>query len=203
MSEVATASFRSWEALSPVILKPAGLISASFSRAGVGDFRAAAAYVHQIPYGRNIDRTDALVVMREGRGTCSTKHALLRRLAQEQELRIGLMLGIYEMNSRNTPGVANVLEKYRLESLPEAHCYLRSGQNRIDVTRVTATSPAERITRLIYEEEISPDQIGNYKASLHRRFLEQWMEETAVGAEYTLDEVWRVREACILALEQL
>lgn len=73
----------SWEALEPIILKPAGVITAAFMGVAVQDFRAPAAYVNRIPYGRNTNREDALAVMSEGQGTCSTKHALLRRLALE------------------------------------------------------------------------------------------------------------------------
>ena len=193
---------RSWEALNPVILKPAGLISAAFMEVGVRDFRAAAAYVNRIPYGRNTNPEDRLAVMSEGRGTCSTKHALLRRLALEQDIEIALVIGIYQMNARNTPGVGDVLEKYGLKSLPEAHCYLRSGQKRIDVTRVTGHCPSEEITDFMYEESISPDQTGEYKATLHRRFLREWVEDITTGAAYTLDDVWRIREECISALAE-
>jgi hypothetical protein len=192
----------SWEALDSAILKPAGVVTAAFVAAGLQDFREAAAYVNRMPYGRNTSPKDALAVISEGRGTCSTKHALLRRLAMEQHLNIALVIGIYQMNQRNTPGVEMVLEKYQLESLPEAHCYLRSGHKKIDVTRVVADSSPEPISGFIYEEEIAPDQIGEYKASLHRRFLKQWMEETTAGTEYTLAELWRIREECIAALEQ-
>jgi len=190
----------SWEALNPVILKPAGVITAAFMGVGVRDFQAAAAYVNRIPYGRNTNREDALAVISEGRGTCSTKHALLRRLALEQDLEIALVIGIYQMNARNTPGVGDVLEKYGLESLPEAHCYLHSGQNRIDVTRVLEHRPSEAITDFIYEEKISPDQTGEYNATLHRRFLRQWVEDITAGVAYNLDDVWRIREECISAL---
>src|SRR6185369_1548349 len=88
----------SWEALEPVILKPAGVVSSRFIEVQVRDFREAAAYVHRLPYGRNTNRSDALAVIREGHGTCSTKHALLRRLALEQDIDIALVIGIYEMN---------------------------------------------------------------------------------------------------------
>jgi hypothetical protein len=192
----------SWKALDPNILKPAGVVTAAFVAAGLQDFRQAAAYVNLLPYGRNTNRTEALVVMKEGRGTCSTKHALLRRLAIEQNLNIALVIGIYQMNQRNTPGVGMVLEKFGLRSLPEAHCYLCLGYKRIDVTRIIADSDAEQITHFIHEEEIAPDQIGEYKTSLHRRFLKLCMEEPASRIQYTLTDLWRIREECIAALEQ-
>jgi len=190
----------SWEALEPVILKPAGVVSSRFIEVQVRDFREAAAYVHRLPYGRNTNRSDALAVIREGHGTCSTKHALLRRLALEQDIDIALVIGIYEMNQENTPGVGDVLEKYGLKNLPEAHCYLRSGQMKVDVTREMRGYRSE-IPGFVYEEEIAPDQIGDYKASVHRRFLKQWMERRTLGTGHTLDDLWRIREECIAALE--
>jgi len=53
-------------------------------------------------------------VLNERRGPCSTKHALLKALADEQGLPIRLMLGIYEMNARNTPGIGRVLEEHHM-----------------------------------------------------------------------------------------
>jgi hypothetical protein len=57
---------------------------------------------------------DILAVLNERRGPCSTKHALLKALADEQGLPIRLMLGIYEMNARNTPGIGRVLEEHHM-----------------------------------------------------------------------------------------
>ncbi|MGA9669115.1 MAG: hypothetical protein WBQ94_07905 [Terracidiphilus sp.] len=192
----------SWEALESLVLKPAGVVTAAFTAIEIRDFRNAAAHVAHLPYGRNTDPTSVLAVIKEKRGTCSTKHALLRRLAVEQTFDIALVIGVYEMNQRNTPGVGMVLEKYGLQSLPEAHCYLRAARKRIDVTRVTADSAAEPITRFIHEEEISPDQIGEYKISLHRHFLQLWMEKTAAEATYAVTDLWRIREECIASLAQ-
>lgn len=189
----------SWEVLEPVILKPSGVITAAFVAAGVRDFCAAAAYVNRIPYGRISNRDDLLGVLSEGRGTCSTKHAILTRLAQEQGIKIALVIGIYRMNARNTPGVGPILEKYGLDSLPEAHCFLRYAEMRVDVTRA-GSNPSEEIIKFTYEEDISPDQIGEYKISLHRRFLSQWMGEVHATTRYSLDELWQIREACIAAL---
>ena len=192
-------SIRSWEALDPVPLKPAGEVSAAFILAGSLDYRAAARFVCGLPYGRNTAISDPLIVMREYRGTCSTKHALLRRLAVEQGLDVALVLGIYEMQERNTPGVGPILKKYGLADLPEAHCYLLYRSNRIDVTREIAASQ-EVISRFDYEQDIDAEQIGDYKRTLHRQFLQRWITETAAAGGRDLDEIWRIREECIAAL---
>ena len=193
----------SWEALEPSVLRPAGIVTTAFSAAGTQDFRAAAAYVSSLAYGRNASPADALCVIQEGRGTCSTKHALLRRLALEQGLDIALFLGLYEMTERNTPGVGRSLAANGFDRLLEAHCYLRSGLRRIDVTRVTRQAPVAPIGPFLHEEEIAPEQIGDYKTSLHRKFLWQWAERENLGKLHTLEDLWRIREQCIAALSGL
>ena len=189
----------SWEAVPDVALKAAGPISDAFLRIGIDDFRTAARHVNGLPYGRNLDKGDPVAVLREGRGTCSTKHALLRRLASEQGIGIALMIGIYEMTERNTPGVGRILARYGLERIPEAHCHMRYRERRIDVTR--SAQGAEEIGRFIHEEEIAPEQIGEYKVGVHQRFMRRWIEEhrrEAGGIEF--EEMWRIREECIAAL---
>ncbi len=66
---------QSWPALPDIPLQPAGQIVADFIARGITDFRAAGRYLHHLPYGRNADRSDFRLVLPEGRGTCSTKHA--------------------------------------------------------------------------------------------------------------------------------
>src|SRR6266850_7246900 len=129
-----------------------GPVTRLFRTAGVRDFAAAAHYIWELPYGRIADRNELGLVLSEGRGTCSTKHALLAELAREQDISVQLTLGIYEMSERNTPGVGQVLNKYGLSYIPEAHCYLRYKGERIDVTGVP--TGAEPIDELLYEEPI-------------------------------------------------
>lgn len=192
---------QSWPALPNVLLQPIGQITADFIARGITDFRAAGRCLHHLPYGRNVDRSNFLLVLPEGRGTCSTKHALLAELAHEQDLPIVLALGIYEMHERNTPGSGVVLDKYGLQCIPEAHCYLRYGGVRIDITR-SGTEPTEPIGRFLHEEAIIPAQIGDYKVQLHQQFLRSWMANANVVGGRSFAEVWKIREECILALAQ-
>jgi hypothetical protein len=136
--------------------------------------------------------------MGERRGTCSTKHALLARLAAEQEIPIALMLGIYQMNARNTPGVETVLARYGLASIPEAHCYLEYAGERIDVTR--NLSGAEPIGPMMYEETIAPERIGSYKIAFHRRHLREFAQRAGTRLNLDFEALWIIREECIAAL---
>lgn len=191
---------RSWDALPDVSLTPAGPLSAACIALGLTDVRSVGRYLQALPYGRTANRTDYQAVLRQSKGTCSTKHAFLIALANEQKLALALTLGIYEMNERNTPGVGPVLASYRLAFIPEAHCYVTCGATRIDVTR-SGVAPAEPISRFLHEETIVPRQIGDYKVAMHRQFMQDWVHhhpEMAAGLSF--EQVWQVRELCIAAL---
>ena len=184
--------------LSAQALSNDGRITRLFREAGVDDFAGAARYLLKLPYGRIADRNRVWLVLTEGRGTCTTKHALLAQLAREQAIDVQLMLGIYEMNERNTPGVGHVLSKYGMESIPEAHCYLRLNGSRIDVTGVPVG--AEPIGRFLHEEPITVEQIGEYKNRVHRQFLNEWVAGKQELDGLTNDDFWRIREECLAAL---
>jgi len=175
-----------------------GVVTRPFRDRGITDFAAAAHYVQSLPYGRTSRRDDVTLVLTEGRGTCSTKHALLAALGAEIGLDVILTLGIYEMSEANTPGVGPVLARHGLTAIPEAHCYLVSDGRRIDVTRdVTAAEP---IPAFLHEEPIRIDQIGDYKVDLHRRVLAEWMSRDVAAHGRTLSDLWAIREECIARL---
>ena len=83
-------------------------------------------YVKKIPYGRNSSRINFSQVITEERGTCSSKHAFVKAIAQENDLEnIKLILCLYKMTEKNTPGIGNELTKNGIEYIPEAHCYIK------------------------------------------------------------------------------
>lgn len=175
-------------------LRPLGPAAEAFLERGVDSYRSAAELVWRLPYGRGARRDD-LLVLGERRGTCSTKHALLARLAREHGVDVQLVLVIYLMDERNTPGVGPVLASHGLTVLPEAHCVLRWEGADVDVTRrggLELTGP------WLLEMVITPEDIAELKVVVHRRFLAQWMVANLPG--WTLESLWRAREACIAGL---
>ncbi len=170
-------------------------VSQQISAKGLPTFHSLAAWIQALPYARNSDRSDFRLVVSEQKGTCSTKHALLAHVADQHREPVVLTLGIYEMTAGNTPGVGRILERHGLTSLPEAHCYLVSGLHRIDLT---SASMAATIDHFLLEEEIEPRQIGDYKIQRHRSHLREWAADRRIALG--VQELWRVREECILAL---
>jgi hypothetical protein len=65
------------------------------------------------------------------------------------------------------------------------------------VTR-SGVAPQAAIAGFHREPAIEPAQIGAHKVALHRRFLDEWLRERRLAL--SLEELWRIREACILAL---
>jgi len=173
-----------------------GAVSDALRRRGARTFAEAARLVRDLPYGRPRDPGDALAVLREGRGTCSPKHALLARAAREQGARgVRLVVGLYRMTGANTPGVGAVLLRHRLRSLPEAHAYLKVGRRRIDFTR-RGRGSASPFAALLAEREATPAWVEGRKAAWHRRALRRWARERGLDPA----RVWEAREECIAAL---
>ncbi len=181
-------------------ITPTGEVSREFLAHGLVHFRQAAQFVKQLPYGRNTDRSDYRLVLSEGRGTCSTKHALLASLCMEQQQHeVHLYTGIYEMTGSNTPGIGHILRHYSLPSIPEAHCYLKYHQGRWDFTRVTGScndSPRE----FLDEIAIGPHQIGDFKVAYHWAYLPLWLSRHGLSQRFDTDALWTIREECIAAL---
>ncbi len=108
------------------------------------------------------------------------------------------MMGIFKMNAQNTRPVKEVLEKYQLAYIPEAHNYLKMGNKIIDITKRSFANNLFA-NDLLQEEEIAPDQIGAYKVSRHKAFLDQWLDANK-QVPYHLERLWQIREECIEAL---
>ena len=177
-----------------------GIVSKRFFDLGLYDFKSAAEYIQHLNYKRNNDKEDPLGVFKDLGGTCSTKHALLKNLALENDFsELQLMLGIFRMNKNNTAKIVSVLEKYDLQEMPEAHNYLRYQNEIFDYTRKNS-SAQDFINDLVQEIEIQPLQITNFKTEYHRDFLENYLTENP-SIPFDLDDFWNIREECILALQ--
>ena len=172
---------------------------AKFLTLGIGDFENACNFVKNLPYFRNQDKENRYCVLEELGGTCSTKHALLKRLALELKFQdCELMLGIFKMNMRNTPKIAPILKKYNLSEIPEAHNYLKINKEIQDFTK-RHSKPENFVPDLVQEIEISPDQVITFKIEYHKKFLRKYLKDNS-HIPYSFPEFWRIREECIATL---
>ena len=152
-------------------------------------------YIKDLPYGRTINRTDLSLVIVERKGSCSSKHALLKKVVILNKVpNIKLILGLYKMNSNNTPKIGNVLNKNNIDFLPEAHCYLIVNGERIDYT--SRNSDFNRLKNdVLFEKEIEPHEVAKFKVEYHKTYLKTWIKEQSIP--FSFDEIWNLREQCI------
>lgn len=174
-------------------IKDKGFVSSYVLSLGFTKFLSLAHHIRDLPYGRVVQSDSVISVIKEHRGTCSSKHLLLATLSSEAERDdIQLMVGIYQMSEKNTPGIGTVLQESGLSFIPEAHCYLKVGDIRYDFTGLKEgeTSPFES---LLYEKCVLPYDLYKIKERLHRTEIIKFALQLNLNSQ----RVWNVREACI------
>jgi len=175
-------------------------LTAIIKDSGIETWNELIQFVKKLPYGRNANRTDFELVIKEKKGSCSSKHALVKKVADLNDIKnVKLILGIYKMNRQNTLNIGNVLIEISIEFIPEAHCYLKIDDNRTDIT--TDNSDFKKIERDILNElEIEPEKVAEFKVEYHKEFLKKWISENKIDRDF--NEIWKMREKCITNLTE-
>jgi thiol-disulfide isomerase/thioredoxin len=177
-------------------IQPVGEISKEFLVRNIVTFKNATDFIAKLDYGRNANKNDLKTLFTDNCGTCSTKHAVLKQLADENGFdEIKLVIGIFKMNAENTSEISKTLEKYNLEFIPEAHNYLKYRNQIFDFTKVDA-KPSDFENDLMEELEIFPNQISSYKVDFHKKHLQNWLDKNP-EIPFDLEEIWAIREQCI------
>lgn len=173
-----------------------GYYSNLFKGKGISTFEEAMLYVQQLPYGRNSERDRFELVLSEGKGSCSTKHALLAELALENKWKdIDLVCGIFLMSPETHPILASHFYKKKYTAIPEAHCYLRINEERIDLTSKSSTIKNIE-NKIVREQRIEPHQVVEWKVLTHKDYLQKYLQRNP-QIELSFEDFWNEREACI------
>lgn len=169
-----------------------------FISQGITTYYDAIRAVHKLPYGRVANPLDYGSIMTEGKGTCSTKHAAIKTLAEEHAIYgLQLELVVYAMDEKNTPGVGEVLKKYDLPYMLEAHTFLAYDEEEYDYTFSGSHTMAWKESVLM-QTTIDTDQIGDFKKEYHQSVLLDWISRDRLP--YSLLDLWEIRQECIQAL---
>jgi hypothetical protein len=115
-------------------IEKAGPISSKFLNMGIKAFHDACRHVHALPYGYNSNRDDLMILFKENKGSCTTKHAVIATLAAELGLKIEKHIGIYTMTEALVSGTRHILDRYHLPYLPMVHCFLVFQDDRVDLS---------------------------------------------------------------------
>lgn len=154
--------------------------------------------VKNFHYGRNANRSDLSLVWYERKGTCSSKHAFLKYIADLNAVpNVELILCVYKMKGENTEKVGTVLNEHEIAYLPEAHCFIRQNGEAMDVT--TKSSDFSRIQDDILEDQvIEPKQVDTFKVEYHKAYMKKWGELNHPTLPF--EELWTIREKCLSQL---
>ena len=169
-------------------------IAHKFIDMGIKQFGEAINYVQKLPYGRNSHRSDYRLVLQETRGTCSTKHALIKTLADELKIPMTLKLGIFLLDCDYMPTLKPILDASDLQCLPEAHCYLEHNGAHVDITHPEREATNTNLN-FLQIHNIEPNQIGSFKQKLHQEFVRSWAKQHYPAKCF--EDVWLCREQCI------
>ncbi|MEP0264654.1 hypothetical protein [Dokdonia sp.] len=166
----------------------------------VNSWEELVSFIRALPYGRNTNRTDLSLVIKEKKGTCSSKHAFLKKIADLNNIpSVKLILGMYKMSEANTPKIGAELTTHHLDYIPEAHCYLKINNKRVDIT--SSTSQFSNIEQdILQEREITPEQVAHFKVDYHKDYIKKWIIDQ--DTKFTFDALWKIRETCIKNLTE-
>jgi hypothetical protein len=148
-----------------------GIMSAKFLSLGIHSFLDASRYVHEMPYGYNSDRDDPMILFKENKGTCTTKHAVIATLAQELDLPIVKNAGIYAMTEEIVTGTDEILTKYNLPYVPMVHCFLVYGEFRVDLSEGNKNGKNRSIEDFLYTQQVEPNISAKDEYLLYRKAL--------------------------------
>jgi len=174
------------------------IITQLFKQKDIHNFEDAIEYVRHIPYGRNKSRSKFSLVLKDNRGTCSSKHALLKLYGDELGLvDVNLLLVYYRLSEVNTPAIGDALTRSGLNYIPEAHCILEYNHDHIDVTSSTSSFEAIRAD-VIEIKKINPSDVIENKIAWHQEYIKSWIASTDIQRSFA--EIWAIRERCIAQL---
>lgn len=182
-------------------IAPAGIISKTFLGMGIDRFSEACRWVHDLPYGYNSDKGDLMILFKENKGTCTTKHAVIGTLAVELALPVTKTIGIYAMTEAVVTGTQAVQDAYRLPYIPMIHCFLTAGDVRVDLTEGNQNGKNRPINDFLYTEDVRPDISEKAEYLLYRKALSDVILKRKELAGIDLKTVLQARETGLKVLK--
>jgi len=165
----------SYDKLPDAEIKPVGEISEKFLELGIKSFKQACEYVHNIEYGYNTNYDDKLIFFKEKKGTCTSKHAVAARLAEELNIPLYKHVCVYKFTEEISTGANEILKKYKVPHIPMVHCFLVYKNLRFDLTEGNSNGKNTTIDEFIYEEKVDPFISGKDEYLLFKSVLKKYI----------------------------
>ena len=146
----------SYDKLPEKAITETGKISNKFLELGITSFKDACLYLHNLPYGYNSNYDDELILFKESKGTCTSKHAIAAALAQELNIPLFKKIGIYKFTEEISWGAEKITEKYGIPYVPMIHCFLVYKEFQFDLTEGNQNGKKTSIENFIHTEKVKP-----------------------------------------------
>ena len=179
-----------------------GVISKKFLSLGISSFFDACRYVHSLPYGYNSDRDDLMILFKENKGTCTTKHAVIATLAAELNLPIEKNVGIYAMTEEIVTGTNEILKKYEVPYVPMIHCFLVYREYRVDLSEGNNNGKNRPIEEFLFTQRVEPNISGKDEYLLFRKVLKDQILRRKEMEGIELGQILHAREEGLQLLKK-
>ena len=146
----------SYKYLPDAIIIPSGKMSKKFLELGIKSFKEACEYIHNVEYGYNTNYNDDMILFKENKGTCTTKHAVIAALAEELNIPLFKYVGVYKFTEDISKGAEEILKKYQLPYAPMVHCFLVYDKYRFDLTEGNNNGKKKDLEEFIHIEKVEP-----------------------------------------------
>lgn len=183
--------------LPPAEIADNGEVSRAFFDRGIRTFQEAASYVRDLPYGFNASSDDSMILLRDGFGTCTTKHGIIARLAEEMDVPARKYEGFYPLTEAVIPDVASILEEAGIAFIPRTHCFLSYQSDFFDLTEGNCTGKKGMVQDYLKIFMVKPEQSQEEIDRCYRDYYEHLCNEDASFSRLGIDGMFEVLKKCI------
>jgi hypothetical protein len=192
----------SFEKLPDAKISSSGKISERFLDLGIETFKGACNYVYKLEYGYNSDYDDEMILFKEKKGTCTTKHATIAGLAEELSIPLYKNVGVYKFTEEISLGTDKILEKYDIPYVPMVHCFLAYQDYRFDLTEGNNNGKKKNPQEFIHVEKVEPFISRKDEYLLYKKVLKEKVLSSEEMKEIKEKTILKAREEAIKLLKK-
>ena len=179
-----------------------GEISKKILELGIKSFKEACDYVHNMEYGYNTNYDDKMILFKENKGSCTSKHAIIAGLAGELNLPLFKHVAIFKFTEEISTGVNEILEKYKIPYVPMVHCFLKYKEFQFDLTEGNCNGKNTTIEEFLYEVEVNPFISRKKEYLLFKKVLKEIILPSKEMEGISERSLLKAREESIILLKE-
>lgn len=191
-----------FDKLPQAVIQKKGKMTEKFLELGINDFQEACNYVHNLPYGYNIDKDNPMILFIENRGSCTTKHGVIAQLALELDVNLQKNVGVYKFTEDIVEGAQKIIDKYNIPYIPMVHCFLAYKEYRFDLTEGNFNGKKTSIENFIDTIEVIPFISRKEEYLWFRKIVDEQILPSSEMKGIELKTILQAREEAIKLLKE-